>query len=130
MKKLRQKWLRALPAVAFFCAAVTLAMAVYTFRWEPERYCASCTVYALPAGASSDEDAAELARMLCRDCDLLINTPEFQQKALQNARSDGKTRLYVRQADGGHLLRVEAVGENAGVAAGLSLPLPDGRGGI
>lgn len=120
MKKLRQKWLRALPAVAFFCAAVTLAMAVYTFHWEPERYRASCTVYALPAGASSDADAAELARMLCRDCDLLINTPEFQQKALQNARSDGKTRLYVRQADGGHMLRVEAVGENAGVAAGLS----------
>lgn len=55
-----------------------------------------------------------------RDCDLLINTPEFQQKALQNARSDGKTRLYVRQADGGHMLRVEAVGENAGCGGGLS----------
>lgn len=125
MKRIRQKWLRALPVVAFFCAAVTLAMAVYTFRWEPERYRAACTVYALPAGQRTDADAEKLARMLCRDCDLLVNTPEFQQKVLQNTRSDGKTRLYLRQADGGHMLKVEAVGEAPAVAAGLSNAVAD-----
>lgn len=125
MKRLRRKWLRALPVIAFFCAAVTLAMAVYTVRWEPERYRAACTVYALPAGQRADADAAELARMLCRDCDLLVNTPEFQQKVLQSTRSDGKTRLYIRQADGGHMLKVEAVGEDPAVTAGLANAVAD-----
>ena len=125
MKRLRRKWLRALPVIAFFCAAVTLAMAVYTVRWEPERYRAACTVYALPAGQRADADAAELARMLCRDCDLLVNTPEFQQKVLQSTRSDGKTRLYIRQADGGHMLKVEAVGEDPAVTADLANAVAD-----
>ena len=63
--------------------------------------------------------------MLCRDCDLLVNTPEFQQKVLQSTRSDGKTRLYIRQADGGHMLKVEAVGEDPAVTADLANAVAD-----
>ena len=90
MKRLRRKWLRALPVIAFFCAAVTLAMAVYTVRWEPERYRAACTVYALPAGQRADADAAELARMLCRDCDLLSIPLNFSKRCCKTREATAK----------------------------------------
>lgn len=120
MKRIRRKWRRALPVILFFCVAMTLAMGIYTYRYEPERYRATYTLYAVPSGGDPENDASRLAEMLCRDCDLLANTPEFQARVLSRAESDGDTRVFVRQADGAHMLRVVAVGTDGRVVAGLA----------
>lgn len=98
MKKLRQKWLRPCRRSPFFCAAVTLAMAVYTFRWGagtlPRLLYGLC-----PACRSKQRRGRGGAGPgSVRDCDLLINTPNFSRKRCKMRVSDGKTRLYVRQA--------------------------------
>lgn len=110
MKRLGRKWKNALPVICFLCLALTLAMAVYTYQYEPDRYQAVYTFYALPANVNADEAALQSSRMLALDCNELLQTRSFQEKVLKSVQSDGQTIVIARGVDGTHLIRVEAVG--------------------
>ena len=110
MRQAGRRWRNALPFLCFFCLALTAAMALYTWKYEPDRYCAAYTFYALPPGTTSDTDAVQRARMLARDCDALLATPAFQRQVLAACPSDGQTRLTAVGKDGAHMIQVLAVG--------------------
>ncbi|MDD3335385.1 MAG: hypothetical protein PHI98_07690 [Eubacteriales bacterium] len=120
MTKIGRRWKSALPFISFFCLALTLATAVYTWRYEPDRFMAVYTFYAVPAGTETDENAVQRARMLARECDELLNTTAFQQSVLAYAPSDGKTFLRAVSLSDTHLIGVEAVGVEPVIVAGLA----------
>lgn len=118
--KAGRKWRNALPVIGFLCVALTAAMAIYTYRYEPDRYQADYTFFALPAGTREDETAPILSKMLARDCNALLNDPAFQRQVLATAQSDGYTRVYAIGEEGGHVLHVKAVGVDPSITAGLA----------
>ncbi|MBE5779054.1 MAG: CpsD/CapB family tyrosine-protein kinase [Clostridiales bacterium] len=119
MKKLRRKWKNAIGFVLFFCLAITAAMAYYMYCLVPEIYRADYTFFALPAGVSTEENGGELTRMLARDCDQLLATPDFREKVMETAQSDGSARLYVKGNGRSHTIRLTGWGYDADILGAL-----------
>lgn len=109
-----------LPWALLACALAAIAMAVYTFRYEKDRYLASFTFYALPATVERDEAALQLSRMAARDCDALLDTQAFRDAVLSVAPSDGACRVNAQSVDGTHVIELTVVGEDADIACGLA----------
>lgn len=120
MRKVGRRWRSALPVTLFFCFAMTLAMGIYTWRYEPDRYQAEYTFFALPYGGEEDRDALQLSRMLARDCDALLQTRDFQSAVLAATASDGFTRVRAAGRDGAHMIRVIAVGADPAIVTDLA----------
>lgn len=120
MRRLGRKWRNALPLICFFCLALTLAMGLYTYGYEPDRYSAAYTFFALPAGVNEDQSALQAARMLARDCDTLLNTETFRQEVLGRVASDGQTYVRAYGMDGTHMIRVEATGVSPDIVSALA----------
>lgn len=120
MRRLGRKWKNALPLNCFLCLALTLAMGLYTYGHEPDRYSAAYTFFALPAGADEDQNALQAARMLARDCDALLDTEPFRQKVLASVPSDGETYVRAYGMDGTHMIQVQATGVNPGIVSALA----------
>lgn len=119
MRKAGRRWRNALPYVCFFCLALTLAMGLYTWRYEPDRYRAEYAFFAEPPYAAG-QDAVQLSRMLVQDCDALLDTQAFQDKVLSACASDGLTRLNALGKDGTHIIRVAAVGVSPQIVTDLA----------
>lgn len=119
-KRFRRKWKSALGLILFFCLAVTTATAIYVYRYVPDIYRAEYTFFALPAGVNTEDNGGDLTRMLAHDCDELLSTEAFRSAVMQEADSDGKTRLYVRGSGRSHTIRLIGWGFDADVVGNLA----------
>lgn len=120
MKRIRRKWANALPLILFFSLAVTVATAIFVYRHVPDLYSAQFRFFALPAGVQTEKNGGELTRMLAKDLDEMLSTPDFQNAVIQKAVSDGKTRLYVRGSGASHTIRLTAWGFDPEVTGSLA----------
>ena len=101
MRSFVRKWFRSLPWVLLACAAVCCAMAVYTWRLEPDCYRSSAVLYAAPR-----QDTTFAVRMLVSDCRSYVSTDEFAR----GIELSETISLDVTAEEGSHLIQLIAEG--------------------
>lgn len=118
MRRAALKWKHSLVWILCLCLIFGCAMAVYTWGYEEDEYCAVYTFYAL--AREENAGSLEASEMLAGDCQALIRTESFRERVLAYTESDGKSRLNVRGINGTHLLEVRAVGPDARIVSSLA----------
>lgn len=119
MKRMVRKWKRALPWMLTVSMLLGCAMAIYTYRYEQDRYSAAYTFYALPAEESND-DSLQAARMLALECERVSKMDTFRELVLSQADTDGNSYIQVKGVDGTHLIDVQVTGTDQTLVAGLA----------
>jgi len=119
-KRAVRRWKRSLKWIMALSLVLSLAMAVYTYRFEPDRYVAEYVFYALPADVTEDEEAPVRMGMLVKDYDHLLHDPDFRAQVMENTLSDGKTYLRACGTAEDHMVTIRAVGEDAQIVQGLA----------
>lgn len=123
-KRAARRWRRSLGWILLFSFVVTLAMGIYTYFYEPERYVAQYTLYAsegsLTGDALSDTLSPVRMWMVIRDLDKLLDDAEFRAQIVASHPSDGKTYVSARGSILSHMITVRAAGPDAEIVTELA----------
>ncbi len=123
IRRAARRWKRSLGWILLFTFAVTLAMGIYTYFYEPERYMAQYTLYAsegsLTGDALSDTLSPVRMWMVIRDLDKLLDDADFRAQIVATHHSDGKTYVSARGNILSHMVTVRAAGPDAAIATDL-----------
>ena len=115
-----RRWFRAMGWILLLTFVVTLTMGVYIKFYEPERYIAEYTLYAVPQNEKEDIPAPLGMWMLIRDYNLLLDDETFRQQIVSEHLSDGKTFISARGSSIDHRVVIRASGPDAMIVCGLA----------
>ncbi len=115
-----RRWFRAMGWILLLTFVVTLTMGVYIKFYEPERYIAEYTLYAVPQNEKEDIPAPLGMWMLIRDYNRLLDDEDFRQEVVAETESNGKTFVSARGNSLDHVVVIRAMGPDAMIAGGLA----------